>query len=111
MPVLEKKITGVLSYQNTSVREDGKSDLQKVWRIIRGLHHARRGGAQGTDFANEFHQLLIQEEVKKIFRKRKVWPTVTTLANALIKHKELDGDTIWEIYEECGLTYGCEFST
>jgi hypothetical protein len=60
------------------------------------------GGAQGTEVANEFFQYLLQEEVKNIFRKPKVWPTVTTLANALIKHRELDGDTAWEICENAG---------
>ena len=115
---LRKKITGPLVYQNISVRENGEADLQKVWRIIRGLNPARRGETQGTDTGNElhqnlheFHQYLLQEEVKKIFRKPKVWPTVTTLASALIKHKELDGDTAWEICEKCGLTYGREVST
>lgn len=107
---LRRRITGPLAYQNTSVREDGESDLQKVWRIIRGLTQVRRGGAQGTDLANELFQYFIQEEVKKIFRKPKVWPTVTTLANALIKHTELDSDTAWEICMKCGLTYGRERS-
>jgi len=108
---LRKKIPAALGNQNISVREDGESDLQKVGRIIRGITHARRGGAQGTDFENEFFQYLIQEEVKKIFRKPKVWPTVTTLANALIQHKKLAGKAAWKICEKCGLTWGSEIST
>jgi len=107
-----------LAYQNTSVREDGESDLQKVWKLVIGLHPAIIGEAQVTDTEIEdlevleelqFFQYLFQEDVRKIFGKPKVWPTITTLANALIKHTELDSDTAWEICEECGLTWGSEF--
>jgi len=117
---LGKKIPEALGYQNISVRENGESDLQKVWKILIGLNPAIIGEAQVTDTEIEdpevleelqFFQYLFQEEVKKIFRKPKVWPTVTTLASALIQHKKLAGKAAWKICEKCGLTWGSEFKT
>ncbi len=71
---------------------EGSPDTDRVQTLLINYDKARTKSSSVDPKMVYFRQHLLQEDTKRLIRRKRIWTAITTLADSLVAHKKLDGD-------------------